>query len=633
MKWIEKCSARRNILRILILTVIGSLFVGGTFHVTAEMSNLSDKEMQSVTGQEGITVDISLRGSTNYLSYVDADGAANVTSNAGYGRLRLGGGSGKKITFGDGSGNPISLTGMTVDIDGNNNIVIGLPQGDMTVDVPWASIVDSTTSPGAGNSFGQFTTKNLSVGNTTVKLDGKNDGLNINMDVGINADRVRYRDPDGSSQDVSPGNVTLKNVSLGDYTSNSPATLTGLEVDIDGNEGIGITFPSSSNLKLQVGDIMAGGSSFGRFRIDGMNWDGSNLQLQPNNDGIDGQFNFKYSANAVEFRDRDGFGGSSSAADIIGLQNLEIGASPWSGLGNETVNFKLDADANRGLVFRTDDTDQTFDVRIGDLNVGGSSSLGLVDLSDVNVGHNELSVQPTNTGIEIDGQLAFSVDFEVRYKDLDGNSGNSAGHIALGRTTNGVSLQAEFGGEKVSFNDLKLNADPSNGLVLKPFSEEFTFEVKDVYVGNAAGPWNSFGSVRGKEMDFEGSRFEISGKGDGVNVDGALDFQAEEFRYTDGDGISDPDFSGASGTLQFCDNDVECITLDDGNGNPASFSNFQIDADSNEGLVVQAPSMSTYQLTVGEVTIAPGSGPSVPIEPLKVNNIDPGGSWFKVDPR
>lgn len=629
MSWVENSNRRRAWLRMLIVVLCGLIVMGASFAVTAKMTSLSQQEMSSVSGREGILLDLNLQGSVDALELTDSDGAANVSGNAGFGRIRLGGGSGSPIVLDNGTGGQAALTGMSVDVDGggSGNLVISLPQGDLTIDVPWASIVDAATSAGAGNSFGQFRAENVSVGNTTLFVSGKNEGVTMNIDLGINASRVTYTDPDGSSQNTSSGNLVLQNVDFGDFNDNSPPRLSGLDFDVT-DQGLLTTFPSSSVFEAEVGDVLLGGGSFGRLRFDDMNWDGSSLLMKPNQDGIDGEFNLQYTADAVKLEDQDGWSGSGSTGSLFELTSLQVGATPWSGLGSEKIHFTLDADANRGLVFRTDNTDQTFDVRVGDLNIGGGD-LGLIDLSDLNVGRNQFEIQPTNTGIEIDGELSLSVDFEVRYKDQDGNSGNSAGHISLGRTTNGVSLQAEFGGERISFTNLTLNVDPTNGLVVTPFSEEFTAQVTDIYVGNAGGPWNSFGGARIKEMDFAGSRFEISGKGEGVDVDGVIDFQAEEIRYTDGSGVSDPDFSGTSGTFKLCDNAVGCVTLDDGSGNPASFSNFQLDADGTDGLVVQAPSMSNYEFRAGDVNLSS----EVMLEPVIVRDLDPSGSWVKVDAR
>ncbi|MFB6347135.1 MAG: DUF6160 family protein [bacterium] len=629
MAWITETNSRRRWLRLIILALAGLLVIGGTFAVSAKMRSMTRNEMSSVAGREGIKLDISLQGSVNTVALDDSNGAQGVSGNAGFGRVRLGGGSGKRLTFNDGTGSPAALEGMTIDVDGSGNLVLGLPQGDLTVDVPWTSIVSSSTALGGGSSFGKLKVNNLSVGNTTVRASGLGDGLKINMDIGIDASEVRYRDPDGSSQDGSAGNVTLRNVDIGDFNDNSQPTLSGMELHADGN-GVATVFPASSNstvnFEAEVGEILAGGSSFGQFQIDDMNWDGSNLILKPSGDGLDGEFNIRYQAENIKLTDQNGWNGSGSSGTLIGASNVAIGASPWSGVGNETINFKLDGDANRGAVFRTDDSDQTIDARIENLKLGGGS-LGLVDLSDANLGHNRFEIQPSNTGIEIDGQLSFSIDFEARLKDLDSGDG---GQISLGRTTNGVALLGTASGdEKFSFSDLTINADPTNGLVIKPFSREVWVDVKDVYVGNEGGPWNSLGSFRIRETDFAGSRFELSGKGDGLDVDGTVDFQAEEIRVVDSDGVQQSGFSGTSGTFHLCDNAVDCITFDDGSGNPASFSNLQVDADGSDGLVVEGPTLSDYEFESDNVKL----DNSTVFEPVTVRDINTSGSWLKVDAR
>lgn len=638
MKWLRSNSTTRQGLRIIILGLVGFFIIAGSYTATLALNKMSERELSQVNGREGLALDFKVGGSTDYAFYADPSGAANVSGNAGYGKLRLGGGSAQPISFGDGSGNPADLTGMTVDVDGggSGNVVISLPQGDLTVDVPWASIVDSTTAAGNGSSFGQLQVDNVDVGNTTLMVGSNNEGFEIDFDFSLNAQNVSYTDPDGSSQDGSPGSLTLQNVDLGDFDDVGSVSLSGMTLDVDGNDGIVLGFPSSSYFEAEVGDVLAGGSSLGRFRVDDMNWNGSSMEIRSQaGGGVDGTFNLQYTADAVKLEDMDGWNGSGSTGSLLELANLKIGSTPWSGLGSESIDYKFDVDANRGLVLRTDDVDQTFDIRVGDLKVGGGS-LGLVDVSDLNIGHNQIEIQPTNTGIEIDGNFKMSVDYEVRYKDQDGNSGNSAGHLSLGRSTNGVVVHDDaatsLGSGPFDYDNLTLNADPTNGLVVEFPTDEFTIEVSDVWVGSPGGPWNSFGSGLIKEIGLDNTRLEFNGKGDGVNLDGAAYFVADEVRYRDQSGVASSGFTGNSATLQLCDDSLECISFDDGSGNSVPFSNLQFDADSTEGLVVQAPSLSSYELNIGSVNISPEDGPSVPVEPIIVRNLDPAGSWLKVNP-
>jgi hypothetical protein len=88
----------------------------------AGMWSITDSEMEDVTGQTGVTIDMSLQVTAGYIAYGDDGVTATYT---GPGFLTLAG-----MTVGGATGGALNLTNLTVDAGSTGTtsaLIIGLP--------------------------------------------------------------------------------------------------------------------------------------------------------------------------------------------------------------------------------------------------------------------------------------------------------------------------------------------------------------------------------------------------------------------------------------------------------------------------------------------------------------------------
>ncbi len=112
--------------------IFGVVFVLSPQSLPA-LESLSESEMSSVTGREGLTVDVDLDLLMNSIVLTDGDGAACCSGSANS-TFQVGSGT-NGIIIDDGSGGQADLNGITVDVDGTGGVVVGGPSGIFDVEV------------------------------------------------------------------------------------------------------------------------------------------------------------------------------------------------------------------------------------------------------------------------------------------------------------------------------------------------------------------------------------------------------------------------------------------------------------------------------------------------------------------
>jgi hypothetical protein len=104
----------------------------GSFSVNA--ANLGGTELRMDGRGDGINADIVIGANINSVAW-EGDGGSCPNCSGNGGRLQFGSDSSGGITVGDGTGSPATLTGMTLDVDGTDDIVVGMPSGGFDVSV------------------------------------------------------------------------------------------------------------------------------------------------------------------------------------------------------------------------------------------------------------------------------------------------------------------------------------------------------------------------------------------------------------------------------------------------------------------------------------------------------------------
>lgn len=129
----------------------------------AGMWSITDNEMEDVTGQAGITIDMTMEVTAGYVAYGDDDGSG-AYSTGGFFTL-----SGMTINNG-GAGTGMNLSGLTIDVGNNGTdtaLIIGLPS--ISGDIGFSSLKLGTAAD-TGNSLGSLTIGDLATSASTIYI-------------------------------------------------------------------------------------------------------------------------------------------------------------------------------------------------------------------------------------------------------------------------------------------------------------------------------------------------------------------------------------------------------------------------------------------------------------------------------
>jgi hypothetical protein len=257
------------------------------------LDRMSERQMEAVSGQAGITVDLTMDATVSALQYADADG---TTSGAGEGQLIF-----NNLTLGDGSGNAASLTGLTLDADGGSNrVVLGSSGNNFTaqldsicVDIISSSTDDCSLRP----SFGQFSLSNVSFPSSSAEIGALGEGVTVDFTLESQIDHLRVDDTDGGPTDttgalqIGNGNVVVDDIqttSSGLFDSRGPASLSGLHLNADDSISVGaqtggvvVGLPSGTT-SFQTDAVYLGSTSLanaGQATLHDLNMNNSSVEI------------------------------------------------------------------------------------------------------------------------------------------------------------------------------------------------------------------------------------------------------------------------------------------------------------------------------------------------------------------
>lgn len=134
--------------------------------VFAGMWSITDNEMEDVTGQTGINIDMSLEVTSGYVAYGDEDGGGATYTSGGYFTM-------SGMTFNDGAGGAVDLSGLTIDVGSAGSVgalIIGLPgiSGELAY-----TALKLGSAADAGGSLGSLTMGDLGTDASTITVTPK----------------------------------------------------------------------------------------------------------------------------------------------------------------------------------------------------------------------------------------------------------------------------------------------------------------------------------------------------------------------------------------------------------------------------------------------------------------------------
>ncbi|ACL03866.1 conserved hypothetical protein [Desulfatibacillum aliphaticivorans] len=132
--------------------------------VFARMDSLTEEAMGEVTGQTGITIDLTWQLNDSYLAWTDNDGFGTTVSQ-NEGSLTLYG-----LTIDD-NGSPITISGITLDVgtngSGDSYLMMGLPTIEGQLGIQEIYIGSQIAS---GGSLGRVFIGDLNMENSTIRV-------------------------------------------------------------------------------------------------------------------------------------------------------------------------------------------------------------------------------------------------------------------------------------------------------------------------------------------------------------------------------------------------------------------------------------------------------------------------------
>jgi hypothetical protein len=479
--------------RGVIILIIGSFFVLCPPSLPA-LESLSQQEMSNVSGREGLTVDLDLDATANSFQLQDNNGFSG-SGNSGrfsFSNVTLGAGV-------EGSGGQANLTGMIIDADGGSNeLFVDAPSGQFTAHVQEVCLDDPANSLCNGGSFGELEARNIdftNVGTSQFRIRGHtSEGLTLDMDLDVEADRLRYTDVGGNATG-NDGTLELRGVNFGDMNDNSPINLPGTQIDADGNEGLVLNLfdASSQALEFRIDEIYPGdpaGSNIGQFEIDDFHLgSGSNtpeFRLSGLGNGVNVNGNIYFSGDYLRYNDSDG-AGSSGGRIQLGSGSLEI--HNGSNAPISFSNFTIDFESNTNVVLDLPSLTNGVSLDANTLELGTTTNTFETSINNLRI-PSVVRLSPKNEGINTD------LDLDVRMDSIvltDGNgatcgscSGTANSTFQLGSGTNGIRIDNGSGGQ-ANLDDMTVDVDQNEGVVVGGPSGNFDVQMDEIQFGGGSG--------------------------------------------------------------------------------------------------------------------------------------------------
>lgn len=225
----------------------------------------------------------------------------------------------------------------------------------------------------------------------------------------------------------------------------------------------------------------------------------------------------------------------------------------------------------------------------------------------------ELDALETDELRDVQGRQGINLQVDLNatadYLELRDDNGTSLGPAS---ENPGALRLGDFSldnGGSGNFTTMSLDVDGNNGVVFSiPSSDaNFNFDVSTLTIpddpssSSLDGNYNAGGLDVG-DIDITGSDLEITGRDEGISVDGTIVLNADYFRYDDGD--------GGSGQLLFVSPSLET-------GGSYNFSGVTLDFDEN-GVVFQPPT-SPFTLTSSAACVVDSNNNTCNYSPFAEN--------------
>ena len=237
----------------------------------AELVSMDDAVLGDMTGQAGISIDLSAEVEVGSVVYTDTKAATAPAAEIGGGTvgintIKLGGAGGTAVTG--------ALDGITIDIDvdDSDGLTIQIKEKVAGTAIDFGLSVADVNVNGSATNLASAIYLGGEIGATTVKIDNVTDAVTNVVSTNINV---------VSSFKVTEGELNVDVLGLGitGLTIDSGGQMASLEVDVapTDNGKVGVAFGNTS-LDIAMSQTL-GGASLGHMAINGLELNNTSLVI------------------------------------------------------------------------------------------------------------------------------------------------------------------------------------------------------------------------------------------------------------------------------------------------------------------------------------------------------------------
>lgn len=497
---------QKMLMALLCFLLLITVDPTATFALTA----MSSEAMSNVSGREGITTDISLDASANALQFEDPSG--NGTGNSGvliFNTLNVGGGD-------FGSSGSTSLTGMTLDADPSQGVVIEAPSGNFSLEFTNFCVDGSSnTNCSSASAYGSPRLTNVSFDGSTLEIQGTGEGLSADLNLNSSISAFNFVDGDGyPSGSGDNASLILDNISI-----TSTSTLTGMTLNADPTHGVVLGAPSG-DFTLDVSTVCYDafgawsncnlGTVYGSFSANDIDLDGSTFEFRGHGGGVTADLDLNVSVNALNLTDGDGWANGTGDGGTVLFDNMTISTS------SELTGGNLDFDGNQGIVIGAPDGNTSLSV--SEVCIAGSPSdnctsaspFGGFSVNAANIDGTELRMDGRGDGINADMDLSANID-SVAWEGDGGSCSNCSGNngrLQFGSDSSGGITVGDGTGSPATLNDLTVDVDGSDDIVVGMPSGGVSVSIDETRIGTNSAANAGIG-LGARNLNLDGSTVRV----------------------------------------------------------------------------------------------------------------------------
>lgn len=455
-------------------------------------------------------------------------------------------------------------------------------------------------------------------------------GLDVDISGEGTLNNLQYRDDNGVAGGAGEGVLRV-----GDGPSvikwsdgGSSLNLQGFSVNSD-DGAIFAALPDGS-IDLSLPDITTASTfsspdrttHFGSMNINGLNFQSGNvLSFRGQGDGVSlsGDMDNPVRIDKIQWTDPDGVNGD---VGTVSFGDVYLEDTRFSAYSFESLGLHVD---EAGIVLAAPAAMNDVGVDMN-LQINGKTAFGAIigrSSSGIHFEGSRLRLDGRADGMELTPTIKVDNIDGLRLRDPDGISGTA--QFVNARNIQVGDIFGVAGVDPARPGPHRVDVDAGRGIVVRAPARTTAITPLDLAMGSVTvnDDLDDMFALDFSNVDWRGSVLELQPggtNGDGLTINTDLYLTLNEIRLID---------PGLGGFISLGETGAgNGIIVNDGSGGPAELTGMTVDVDGSSGLNVRAPS-GPFSV---EVTSAHIGDASTSIGSFQANNLNAGGSVFRVQP-